>query len=92
MEPEYWGGNFNSTFIRDDVLSQTAIDMFFTTPGDKETYDRLWLENLIRFNEILPYLPLYANTYFDFYTPNLKNYNTDALWDFRHAILYAHME
>ena len=47
---------------------------------------------IIRWNEVLPEIPLYCNDYHTFFPSWLKNYNESSMWDFQKAILYASIE
>jgi len=92
MTPAYWGGNYNSNFLADPEMHEIVESMRLTDPSDREGYAKKWLQHLLRFNYLVPNLVLYADTYFDFYTPALKNFNTHPSYDVRYAILYAYLE
>ncbi|MDR1704339.1 MAG: ABC transporter substrate-binding protein [Clostridiales bacterium] len=89
LREEFWGGNYNNNYIRDEELDRITGEMYYMEPGNKEAFDEKYLEYIIRYNELMPNIPLYSNTYFDFYSPRLQNYDIDSLYDLRYAILYA---
>jgi len=92
MTPAYWGGNYNSNYLADEEMHEIVEGMRLTDPKDRERFGELWLQQLVRFNELMPNLVLYADTYFDFYTPALKNFVTNPTYDARYAVLFAHLE
>lgn len=66
------------------------MDMVYgVEPGDEDTYLDLWQKFVVRYNELLPRVPLYANIYVTVYPKTLENYSEDSFWGFSRAILYA---
>ena len=61
-------------------------------PGDDATYLDYFQKFIVRWNELLPEIPLYCNDYHTFFPSWLKNYNESSLWDFQKAIVYASIE
>ena len=84
-------GTWNPTRIVDQELENLALAMRRTNPGDFATWDRNWLEFQLRFNHLLPELPLYSDLFFDFYPANLQNYNSTPFFPWSRAILWANM-
>lgn len=72
-----------------DYLSTVMVYGDVTT---YEEYREAWTDYIIRWNEILPELPLYSNHYYDFFHRNLMGYYVDSLWTFGRAIKFAHMD
>ena len=66
----------NPTGIADAELDRYIIAMRETTPGDNATFLGHWFNYVIRFNEILPVIPLYANEYFDFFNARVQGVAT----------------
>ncbi len=96
----YWTGDpdmvaqgFNSNYLFDlgegglDDLSMRMV--YGVDPSDTETYLEIWQQYILRWNELLPGLPLYSNVYVTMYPDYLENYNQGAFWGFNQAILYA---
>ena len=59
--------NRNPTGVSDAELDRYMVAMRTTTPGDNATFLEHWFNYVVRFNQILPVIPLYANEYFDFF-------------------------
>ena len=78
--------------LADDQLWKLAVNMRKTEGGDAATYCRKWLAFEERFSEILPALPMYTNTYYDFYPSALKDYPVSGSISWPQAIVGAHME
>ena len=66
------------------------MDMVYgVESGDDETYLDLFQQFIIRWNELLPEIPLYSNVYYTIYPEWLVGYEQDSMWEFNQAILYA---
>ena len=57
--------------------------------GDYESYLALWQDFILRWNELLPQIPLYSNIYFTVFPEWLEGYEESSLWGFEQAVLYA---
>ena len=66
----------NPTGIADAELDRYIIAMRTTTPGDNAAFLEAWFNYVVRFNQILPVIPLYANEYFDFYNERIQGVAT----------------
>ena len=84
-------GSWNVNFIADEELNRYTQEMRNTTPGDNASFSRSWLNFALRFNRLLPDLPLYSDEYFDFFTPRLRDFNHSALYPWTSAILRAYV-
>ena len=65
--------------------------MVLTDPEDKEGFKTKFVDFIVRWNELLPDLPLYSNIYHDFYNAKLQNYNMNPLIRISTALLYAYV-
>lgn len=84
------GSTANQNHIADEKLASLAKEMLAVDSKDTETYMAKWLEFEQRYNELLPSLPLYSNTYADLFGTHLTGYEgVSALWDWTSQILYA---
>ena len=93
LDPKYVDLGYNSNFIYDEELDKASMDMVYGVEStDKEGYLKLWQEFIIRWNEMLPEIPLYSNVYYTVHPDWLKGYEQSSLWDFQQAILYASVE
>lgn len=95
-DPAFVANGYNTNFLYDlgkDGLDDLSMRMVYDVEeGDDEAYLDLWQKYIIRWNELLPDLPLYCNTYVTAYPTWLKDYDQDSFWSFQSAILYASIE
>lgn len=88
--PEYIEQGYNIQHLYDKELDKLSMDMVYgVEPGDEATYLSLWEKYVIRWNELLPMVPLYSNIYVTVYPNTIDNYAEDSFWGFERAILYA---
>ncbi len=89
-DPEYIEQGMNVQHLYDKELDKLSMDMVYgVEPGDEATYLSLWEKYIIRWNELLPMVPLYSNIYVSVYPNTIDNYAEDSFWGFERAILYA---
>ena len=89
-DPTYIEMGYNVQHLYDEELDQLSMDMVYgVEPGDEATFLELWEKYIIRWNEELPMVPLYANIYVTLYPNTIDNYVEDSFWGFDRAILYA---
>ncbi len=72
---DYADTSANPSNFCDAHLDELIQQLRHTDSKDKEGFIRAWKAYLNYFNEVLPMLPLYTNTYTGFANPNLKNYH-----------------
>lgn len=90
LDPEYIEQGMNVRRLYDKELDKLSMDMVYgVEPGDEATYLSLWEKYIIRWNELLPMVPLYSNIYVTVYPNTIDNYAEDSFWGFERAILYA---
>ena len=90
LDPEYIEQGMNVQELYDKELDKLSMDMVYgVEPGDEATYLSLWEKYIIRWNELLPMVPLYSNIYVTVYPNTIDNYAEDSFWGFERAILYA---
>lgn len=91
-DPEKLANSYNQHRLFDDKLDQLSMDMVYKAPaGDNEAYLKYWVDYIVRWNELLPEIPLYSNIYHDVYVERLKDYNPSALWTFEDEIIYSYV-
>lgn len=89
-DPEYIEQGMNVQHLYDKELDKLSMDMVYgVEPGDEATYLSLWEKYIIRWNELLPMVPLYSSIYVSVYPNTIDNYAEDSFWGFERAILYA---
>ena len=89
-DPEYIEQGYNVQHLYDEQLNKLSMDMVYgVEPDDEATYLDMWEKYIIRWNELLPMVPLYSNIYVTVYPNTIDNYAEDSFWGFERAILYA---
>lgn len=92
-DPEYVALGYNGNYLFDmgegglDDLSMRMV--YDVEPGDYDAYLDLWQQYILRWNELLPEIPLYCNVYYSAVPSWLEGYEQNSYWDFANAILYA---
>ena len=93
LDPAFVAQGYNTNYIFDEQLDKLSMDMVYgVEPTDKEGYCQKWFDFIVRWNQILPEIPLYSNIYHDVYKDKLKNWDVDNFWDLTYGILYAWVE
>ena len=82
-------GAWSYTNLADEELYRAAEAMRTTKPGDTLTYMRNWVEFEERFNTVLPMIPVYSNSYFDFCRNDLRGYDITGNVTWAQAIVGA---
>jgi len=91
-DPDLVALGYNTNFLFDDQLDKLSMDMVYGVDStDPDTYLDLWQQYIIRWNELLPEIPLYSNVYVSMFPDWLENYEQDPYWDFYQAIVYANV-
>ncbi len=70
--------NLNKAQLSDDELDDLIIAMRTTDPEDKDAYLEAWVNYQVRFNELMPQVPLYSSEYYTIAHENLNNLNPTA--------------
>lgn len=80
---------YNTNFIFDKELEQSAIDMVKCTPDQRDVFKDNFVKFIVRWNEMLPDLPLYSNQYHAFYNSKLQHWETSEMKGLTATILDA---
>lgn len=84
---------YNANRLFDEELDKLSMDMVYeVSHEDVDNYLKLWTDYVLRWNELLPDLPLYANSYYTVFNDKLKGYEESTYWGFERAILSASIE
>ncbi len=83
---------YNTSGLIDEKLMNLARAMRETEPEDTEGYAEKWLEFQTYWVSVAPFLPLYSNIYFDFYSPYLENFPIASYSSWAPAIVYANFD
>ena len=89
FSPEKEYTDYNTNRIDDKELLDIATKMKSVEPGDYDTWLGLWQQLIVRWNFLMPDVPLYSDEYHDFFSNSLTGYEPDALWQWQHAIMYS---
>lgn len=88
-DPKLLKMGYNDNYILDEELEKAGIAMKNVDPEDPDMFKEKFVEFIVRWNEMLPDLPLYSNIYHDFYTDRLQNYERHDLIRVSDALLYS---
>ena len=80
---------YNTNFIFDKELEKTATDMVMVAPDQRDAFKDNFVKFIVRWNEMLPDLPLYSNQYHDFYNSKLQHWETSEMKGLTATILDA---
>lgn len=92
-DPEKVALGYNASYLYDmgegglDDLSMKMV--YDVEPGDYDSYLKYWQEYILRWNQLLPEIPLYSNIMVTAVPNWLEGYEEDSFWRFQDAILYA---
>ncbi len=88
-DPDLIAAGYNTNRILDKELERLSQEMVLTDPEDREGFKQKFVDFIVRWNYLLPDLPLYSNIYHDFYNAKLQNWNMNPNVQLPQAILYA---
>ena len=83
---------YNLNMLLDEELESCAKALIATDPEDEEGYLDNFVKFQLRWNEILPMVPIYTSSTYDFYIPELKGYEASCYTDYSYSLLYAYFE
>ena len=90
LDPDMVAQGYNIAFLFDKELDDLSMNMVYgVESSDTATYLDYFQKYVIRWNNLLPEIPLYSNVYITMYPDWLENYEQDSFWDFQQAIVYA---
>ncbi|MBR2041208.1 MAG: ABC transporter substrate-binding protein [Oscillospiraceae bacterium] len=93
LDPTYVALGYNTNYIFDEELDRLSMDMVYgVDPSDREGYLDLWQQFILKWNELLPEIPLYSNVYYTIYPEWLNDFTESSLWEFNQAVVYASIE
>lgn len=89
-DPELVALGYNINFLFDNELDQLSMNMVYGLEStDTEGYMDVWKNYIVRWNQLLPEIPLYSNVYVSAFNDKLKGFKQDSFWNFQYGILYA---
>lgn len=90
-DPEMLEAGYNTNFIVDKQLATLAKEMVLADPENKDEFKAKFVDFIVRWNELLPDIPLYSNLYHDFFNNKLKDYERNDIIKISDALLYAYV-
>lgn len=73
---EFAGTPKNPTNVCDPELDEIMLRLRHYSSEDAEAFADTWVEFQIKWNDIMPMVPIYANQYYDFADADLQGFNT----------------
>lgn len=83
---EYAGTSSNPGSVCDEELDAIMKKMRTIESSETDAFADAWLEYEIRWNELLPLVPIYANQYYDFADADLEGFHTTPFWNWSRSI------
>lgn len=81
----------NTTGLKNRELYELALEMRKTEPGDTATYNERWSTYQAKWKELMPVIPVYSNTYYDFYVRTIQDYEGVAVNGWAEAVVGAYL-
>ncbi|PKK38773.1 Oligopeptide ABC transporter, periplasmic oligopeptide-binding protein OppA [Clostridiaceae bacterium JG1575] len=91
-DPDKVKNGYNTNFILDKQLDDISNNFWKVGTTEKDKFLDGWVKYIVRWNELLPDLPLYSNQIHDFYSSKIKDYTNNANMTLIDTILYAKVE
>lgn len=82
-------GYYNTAFLVDKELFMSMKELREFNFDQTEEYAEAFVKSVVKWNELLPGLPLYSDLYHAFYSENLTNLRSSSLWGWQAAIVNA---
>ena len=91
LDPAMVKAGMNTNYIFDEKLDRLSMEMVYGVEhGDNETFRQKFVDFVVRWNELLPEIPLYSNIYYDVFNEKLQGYeNITAFWTAIDQLLYC---
>lgn len=89
-DPDLLKQGYNVCFLLDEQMDTLSMDMVYGVPaGDDAKFLEIWRKYIQRWNELLPEVPLYSNTYITVIPDWLADFEMTPFWGFEEAIVGA---
>lgn len=82
-------GQGNNVWLSDQALDDLAWKMVYEAETNEEFLEN-WVEYIVRWNELVPEIPLYSNLYHDVYNAKIGGYVVNPDWTVADAMLYCY--
>ena len=74
------GTTYNPGGLKDDKIDELTEKMQKLDPTQREEFREMFVEFVVRWNELLPNIPLYSNEYFDVYNTRIEGLQSTPVW------------
>ena len=91
-DPDMLAAGYNTNFLVDKELAKLAKEMVLVDPEDRDAFKSNFVDFIVRWNQLLPDIPLYSNIYHDFFNDKLKDYERNDLIRISDDLLYSYVE
>lgn len=79
----------NMGYFADSELDRLSYAMVYEAKS-KEEFRKIWVDYIVRWNEVLPEITLYSDLYHDLYHAKIGAYRVNPDWGVASAILYCY--
>ncbi len=83
---DFVGTSLNKAQLSDPELDELIVAMRSTAPSDTEAFLDAWFDYQVRWNELMPQVPLYSNEFYDIAHVYVDNLNTSAYAGYENLI------
>ena len=83
---DFYGTWQNACQVNDPELDELIMKLRGTTPGDEDAFLENWLAFQVRWQQLLPQIPLYSNEYFEIFDYAVKGMNTSPFHEWPYEI------
>ena len=83
---DFYGTWQNACQVNDPELDELIMKLRGTEPGDEEAFLQNWLAFQVRWQQLLPQIPLYSNEYFEIFDYAVKGLNTSPFHEWPYEI------
>lgn len=87
---DWLGTWYNANQLSDKTLDDLTMQMRKLDPTETEKFSELWAQFQVRWQELLPNIPLYSNEYFDVFDVNLKGVATTPYAGYADIVCQLH--
>jgi peptide/nickel transport system substrate-binding protein len=74
------------------TLDELTVELRTVAPGNTAEYLAIWREYQVRWNTLIPNVPLYSNQYYDVFNSKLKGVETTPFWNWAALINNMYFE
>ena len=92
QDPQDIKQGYNTNFLLDDQLEEISKNYWRVSPEDRDAFREGWVDYIVRWNELLPDLPLYSNEIHHFFNSKLVGYEPSPYYGVGAALILSHVE